>query len=155
MTTLAHDYTVSSSRSSRATDTTTTSAPSKAARWTGRVLSGIGVLFLTFDASLKLGQVQPALEGTRDLGWDPSAVFGLGVVQAICLALYLVPRTAVLGAVLWTGYLGGAIATHVRVDNPLFSHVLFPVYVAAFLWIGLWLREPRLRAITPFTPPQR
>lgn len=158
MTTLAHDYTsTSSSDSSRSMSPNRidAEAPSQRARWAGRVLSGIGVLFLTFDASMKLLQVQPAIEGTRDLGWEPSAVFGLGVVQAICLALYLVPRTAVLGAILWTGYLGGAIATHVRVDHPLFSHVLFPVYVAAFLWIGLWLREPRLRAITPLTPPQR
>jgi hypothetical protein len=67
----------------------------------------------------------------------------------VCLALYLVPRTSVLGAILLTGYLGGAIATHVRVDNPLFSHVLFPVYVAALLWGGVYLREPRLRALVP------
>lgn len=69
------------------------------------------------------------------------------IIQGICLILYLVPRTAVLGAVLWTGYLGGAIATHVRVGSPLFSHVLFPIYVAAFLWIGLWLRDWRVRAM--------
>ena len=69
------------------------------------------------------------------------------MIQLACLVVYLVPRTAVLGAVLWTGYLGGAIATHVRVENPLFTHVLFPVYVAALLWGGLWLRVPALRAI--------
>jgi len=76
-------------------------------------------------------------------------------VQLVCLAVYLVPRTAVLGAVLWTGYLGGAIATHVRVGNPLFSHVLFPIYVAAFIWGSLWLREPRLRALLPLAKGRR
>jgi DoxX-like family len=118
--------------------------------WTGRVLSGIGVLFLIFDATLKLLQVPEAAEGSAALGWKPETVFWLGVVQVVCLAIYLLPRTAVLGAVLWTGYLGGAIATHVRIGNPLFSHVLFPTYVAAFLWLGLWLRDARLRAVLPF-----
>ena len=89
------------------------------------------------------------MQGTVQLGYPESVVFGLGVVQLVCLVVYLVPRTAVLGAVLWTGYLGGAIATHVRLGNPLFSHVLFPVYVAAMLWLGLWLRDAQLRAVVP------
>jgi len=71
------------------------------------------------------------------------------VIELVCLALYLVPRTAVLGAVLWTGYLGGAVATHVRIGSPLFSHVLFPLYVAALLWVGLWLRDRSLQALLP------
>ena len=79
-------------------------------------------------------------------------VFSLGIVQLVCLAFYLVPRTAVLGAVLWTGYLGGAVATHVRIGHPLFSHVLFPVYVAVLLWVGLWLRDERLRTVLPVRP---
>ena len=70
----------------------------------------------------------------------------LGAIELVCLTLYLIPRTAPLGAVLWTGYLGGAIATHLRIDNPLFSHILFPIYVAAFIWGGLYLRDARVRA---------
>lgn len=125
-------------------------APSKAALWGGRVLSGLGALFLAFDGSFKLMQPPEAIEGTTKLGYQASVIFPLGVVQLVCLAFYLFPRTSVLGAVLWTGYLGGAIATHVRVDNPLFSHVLFPIYVAAFLWGGLWLRDMRVRSLLPF-----
>ncbi|MET0595194.1 MAG: DoxX family protein [Polyangiaceae bacterium] len=122
---------------------------SKAALWGGRVASALAVLFLAFDATLKLTQNPMALQGTVELGYPVGVIFGLGVVEAACLALYLMPRTAVLGAVLWTGYLGGAIATHVRLDNPLFTHVLFPTYVALLLWGGLWLRDPRIRALFP------
>ena len=117
--------------------------------WAGRVASGIAVLFLTFDATMKLFQVEGALKASGDLGFSPDVVFALGVIQAACLVVYLIPRTAVLGAVLWTGYLGGAIASHVRVGNPLFSHQLFPIYVALLLWGGLWLRDARLRSIFP------
>src|SRR3954467_12379614 len=119
---------------------------SKAARWTGRVLSGIAVLFLTFDLGLKLSGAKEAVEGTTRLGWQPHHLPILGVIQIVCLIVYLIPRTAPFGAVLWTGYLGGAIATHLRLDNPLFTHVLFPVYVAALLWGGLYLRDARVRA---------
>jgi hypothetical protein len=119
------------------------------ALWAGRVLSGLVALFLLFDAGMKVLTVPAAVEGTTSLGYPASVLFGLGVVQVLCLILYLIPRTAMLGAIVWTGYLGGAIATHVRVENPLFSHVLFPIYVAAFLWAGLWLREPRVRAVFP------
>jgi len=115
--------------------------------WTGRVLSGLVVLFLAFDAAMKVARLPMALEGTTQLGYPVSVVPLLGIVQLVCLVLYLVPRTAALGAILWTGYLGGAIATHVRLANPLFSHVLFPIYVAAFLWGGLWLRDSRVRAL--------
>ena len=122
-------------------------ASSPGSLWTGRVLSGLVVLFLAFDAAMKVARLPMALEGTSQLGYPVSVVPLLGIVQLVCLALYLVPRTAVLGAILWTGYLGGAIATHVRLANPLFSHVLFPIYVAAFLWGGLWLRDSRVRAL--------
>ena len=111
---------------------------------TGRVLSGIAVLFLAFDAVMKLVMAPPAVEGTTQLGYPAHVLFGLGLVQVVCLLAYLVPRTAIVGAILWTGYLGGAIATHVRVESPLFSHTLFPIYVAALLWGGLWLRDRRL-----------
>ena len=98
---------------------------------------------------IELLQLSVAVEGTTTLGYPASVVLPLGIVQAICLVLYVVPRTSVLGAVLWTGYLGGAIATHVRLDNPLFTHVLFPIYVALLLWGGLWLRDRRVRVLLP------
>jgi DoxX-like protein len=122
---------------------------SNKALWTGRILSGLAVVFLSFDAGVKLLQLPVAVQGTRELGYPEGVVFGLGVVQLACLIVYLVPRTSVLGAVLWSGYLGGAIATHVRLSHPLFSHTLFPVYVATLIWGGLWLRDQRLRAVLP------
>src|SRR6266581_3705169 len=128
--------------------------PSKKALWTGRILSGLAVLFLTFDATIKILQLPAAVEGTSQLGYPTSVILGLGIVQIVCLAVYLVPRTAVLGAILWTGYFGGASATHVRVGDPLFSHVLFPTYVAALIWGGLFLREDRLRALLPLRSPR-
>ena len=115
----------------------------------GRVLSTLPVLFLVFDVGIKLSGVPAVAESMTQLGWPLSAVTGVAILELICLALYLIPRTSVLGVVLLTGYLGGAIATHVRVGNPLFSHVLFPVYVAALLWGGLYLRDARLRALLP------
>ncbi len=122
---------------------------SRKALWAGRTLSGLAVLFLGFDAAGKLLQPPGFVEGTTSLGYQASVLFPLGIVQLVCLFFYVVPRTAVLGAVLWTGYLGGAIATHVRVGNPLFSHTLFPIYIAALLWGGLWLRDQQLRSILP------
>ena len=122
--------------------------PSSAAqRWTGRALSGLAVLFLAFDAVFKLVVAPEAVQGTMELGYPAAVLPMLGVLQLVCLAFYLVPRTAVIGAVLWTGYLGGAIATHVRVENPLFTHTLFPIYVAVFLWGGLYLRDRRVGAL--------
>ncbi len=121
--------------------------PSRRALWTGRVLSGVAVLFLTFDAAAKLFLAPEAVTGTATLGWSAHLLPALGLIQLACLALYLVPRTALLGAVLWTGYFGGAIATHLRVENPLLSHTLFPVYLAILIWGGLYLRDGRLRAL--------
>jgi hypothetical protein len=126
------------------------SRPSKKALWAGRILSGLAVAFMLFDAIIKLLRHPAAVQGTIELGYPESVVFGLGIVLLVCVVVYLVPRTAVLGAVLFTGYFGGAIATHVRVGNPLFSHILSPVYVAALLWAGLWLRDERIRAVFPF-----
>ena len=116
-------------------------------RWAGRILSGIAVLFLIFDFGIKLSGAKEAVDGTVQLGWAPHHLPILAVIEIACLILYLVPRTAPLGAILWTGYLGGAIATHLRIDNPLFSHILFPIYVAAFIWGGLYLRDARVRAL--------
>ena len=124
-------------------------AGSRRRLWAGRVLSGLAVLFLLVDSAGKLLQVQPVIDGTVQLGYPREIVFSLGVILLSCVLAYVIPRTSVLGALLLTGYLGGAVATHVRVENPLFSHVLFPIYVAAFLWGGLILRDPRLRAFLP------
>lgn len=117
--------------------------------WSGRILSSVAVLFLLFDSAGKLFEVQPVIDGTLQLGYPRDVVFTLGVILLTCVAAYVVPRTSVLGALLLTAYLGGAVATHVRVENPLFSHVLFPTYVAALLWGGLILRDARLRAFLP------
>jgi hypothetical protein len=125
-------------------------AGSKGALWTGRALSASAILFLAFDSLGKLLEVAPVIEGSTALGYPASVVFGLGVSLLLCVVAYAIPRTSVLGAVLLTGYLGGAIATHVRVENPLFTHTLFPVYVAAFVWGGIFLRETRLRALLPW-----
>ncbi|HEU5042377.1 MAG TPA: DoxX family protein [Gemmatimonadales bacterium] len=115
----------------------------------GRVLSGLAVLFLAFDTAGKVLVLPPVVEGTVGLGYQVSAIRGIGLVQLVCLVLYLVPRTSVLGAILLTGYLGGAVATHVRIGSPLLTHVLFPTYIAALAWGGLWLREARLQPLVP------
>lgn len=121
--------------------------PSAASRRTGLVLTGLAVLFLAFDAAIKLFPNEAALTGTTDLGYQPHHLPIIGGIALVCLVLYVIPRTAPLGAILWTGYFGGAIATHLRVDNPLFTHTLFPIYVAALIWGGLYLRDPRVRAL--------
>jgi hypothetical protein len=119
---------------------------------TGHVLSGIVILFLLIDAGMKLAVLQPVVEASRQLGWpaDGATVRMLGLVLLICTILYAVPRTAVLGALLLTAFLGGAVATHARIGSPLFSHVLFGVYVGVLMWGGLWLRDERVRALLPF-----
>ncbi len=126
------------------------------ARWRiriGRILTGAAVLFLTVDAVLKLLELPPVVEGSAKLGYPPSTVFGMGAVLLACVVTHVIPRTAVLGAVLLTGYLGGAIATHVRVGDPFLTHTLFPVYVAALIWGGLHLRDgSRLAAAVPWRP---
>ena len=120
--------------------------------WTGVVLSTLATLFLLFDSVIKVLKLRVAVESTVQLGYPERVIVGIGIVELICLALYAFPRTAVLGAILLTGHLGGAIATQVRVGNPLFSHILFPIYVAALIWGGLYLREERLRMLIPFRP---
>src|SRR3954464_14165161 len=118
-------------------------------RRTAYVLTTLAVLFLTFDTGIKLLRLAPAVQGTVALGYPEHTVALIGAIELVCLVLYLVPQTAVLGAVVFTGYLGGAVATHLRVGNPLLSHTLFPIYVGAMLWAALCLREPRLRALVP------
>jgi len=120
----------------------------------GRVLSGLAALFLAFDTLGKLLLLPPVVEGTAGLGYPVGSIRGIGIAQLVCLVLYLVPRTRVLGAVVLTGYLGGAVATHVRIGSPLLTHVLFPTYIAALAGGGLWLREGRLRSLVPLTRTQ-
>jgi hypothetical protein len=126
--------------------TLSTVEPRTQRRWLGRVLSGVPVAFLLFDVAIKVAHVQAVTEASEQLGLPDSLSRPLAVILLACIALYLVPRTAVLGAVLLTGYLGGAIAIHARIGDPLPSHTLFPIYVAILLWGGLYLRDARVRA---------
>ena len=118
------------------------------AQWTGRVISGLAVAFLIFDSVGKLLEVQPVIDGTKQLGYPPDIVFNLGVTLLSCVLAYLVPRTSVLGAVLLTGYLGGAVATHVRVGGGLLP-ICFPIVFGVLLWGGLIFRDDRLRKLIP------
>jgi DoxX-like protein len=134
------------------TDATRATVPlseSKRRRWPALVLTGIPVLFLIVDGGMKVALSQPVIDAMPALGYPVALARPIGVILLACLAVYLYPRTAILGAILLTGFLGGAVATNVRVGNPLFSHVLFPVYVATMLWGGLYLRDARLRALVP------
>lgn len=130
-------------------DALTNSIPGKRP-WAGIIVSGLPVLFLLFDALGKFVRPEPVVRGTVELGYPESVILPLGVVLLISTLLYVFPKTSVLGAILLTGYLGGAVATHVRIGNPLFTHLLFPVYIGILLWLGLWLRIPRLRELIPF-----
>ena len=128
------------------TDTT----PNKGQLIAGRVLSGLVILFLLFDAGLKLVAPEVAIKySPPDLGWplEVGTMHMLGLLLLIPTLLYIWPRTAALGAILITGYLGGAIATHLRIGSPMFSHTLFGVYLGVMLWAGLWLRSPALRLL--------
>jgi hypothetical protein len=121
--------------------------------WAGWVMSGLVIAFMLMDATMKLLALPVVLEASGELGFSGAAMArGLGVVLLICTLLYAAPQTAVLGAVLLTGYLGGAVATHVRAGSPLFTHVLFGVYLGVLAWGGLYLRDARLRALFPLRP---
>jgi hypothetical protein len=122
---------------------------SKGRLWTGRILSTLPVLFMLMDGVMKLMKPDFVVKATVQLGFPENVIAPLGIIVLICTILYAIPQTAVLGAILLTGYLGGAVATHVRGGDPLFSHILAPVYFAVILWIGLYLREPRLSALVP------
>ncbi|MGE5141178.1 MAG: DoxX family protein [Rudaea sp.] len=117
--------------------------------WGGRILSGLAAVFLLFDGVGKLVRIQPAIEGTVRLGYAESIVAPLGILLVACTIGYIVPRAAVAGAILLTGYLGGAVASQVRSGDGWFP-VFFPVIVGVLLWAGLWLREPRLTRLIPF-----
>ncbi|MGO4832135.1 DoxX family protein [Rhizobiaceae sp. 2RAB30] len=118
--------------------------------WTGRILTGLFALFM-LGASItpKLLQMPVAEETMAQLGWPAGYAFTIGIIELACLVLYLIPRTSVLGAVLMMALLGGAMATQIRAGSPLFTHILFSLYLGLFMWGGLWLRDPRLRALFP------
>ncbi|HEV7546860.1 MAG TPA: DoxX family protein [Reyranella sp.] len=124
---------------------------SRNALWTGRALSGIAVLFLLVDGAVKLVPIQPVIDSLRELGYPATESFArfLGVLTLLCTALYAWPRTALLGAVLLTAIMGGAIASHLRLGDPLFSHTLFGVILGLLFWGGLWLRDERVRRVMP------
>jgi hypothetical protein len=124
------------------------SAPSKKQIILGRILSGVAIAFLLFDAIMKffMDKLPPdVLEASASLQWPIEKMPLVGTILLACLILHMIPRTAILGAVLLTGYLGGAIASHVRVSNPMFTHTLFPIYVAVLIWLGLYLRDSRVK----------
>ena len=121
---------------------------SKGRLWAGRIVGGLPALFLLVDAVMKFIKPAPVVDGTVKLGYSESVILPLGIVLLVCTVLYLIPKTAVLGAILLTGYLGGAVATHVRVQEGLFS-IIFPVVFGALLWLGLWLRDPLLTKLVP------
>jgi len=116
-------------------------------RWAGRVVSALPVAFLAFDSIIKLVEIGPVRESMTRLGYAAHLARAIGFLEICCLALYLIPRWSVAGATLLTGFLGAAVAAHVRIGDPLGSHVLFPIYVATMLWAGLWLRDARVRAL--------
>lgn len=116
-------------------------------RWTARILTTLGVLFMAFDGIIKFTHMAPVVEANTRLGYSQDLMPIIGAIELACLAVYLVPRTAVVGAILMTGYLGGAVASQLRVGEPLFGSVLFPIYVATLLWGGLVLRDQRTRAL--------
>ena len=119
--------------------------------WTGRILSGLFALFmLGGSAAPKLLRLPVAEETMAQLGWPPGYAVMIGVIEATCVVLYLIPRTSVFGAVVMMGVLGGAMATQIRAGSPLFSNILVPIYVVLFMWGGLWLRDARLRALFPY-----
>jgi DoxX-like family len=130
-----------------------TAPVSKSALWSGRVVSGLVIVFLLFDGAIKLVPWPVVTETMDRMGYGSSETLArsLGLITLVCTVLYAVPPTSILGAILLTGYLGGAIASHVRIGSPLFSHVLFGLYLGLMVWGGLWLRDRHLRALLPFS----
>jgi len=124
-------------------------------RWLGLALGGLVVLFMLADAAMKLMRLPVVLETTALLGWPPTSAVPLGVVLLVCTALYSLPKTSILGAILLTAYLGGSVATHARIGSPIFTHMLFGVYLGVMLWGALYLRNDRLRSLIPFTARSR
>lgn len=124
-----------------------TTAPSTPKVWTGRTMGGLVILFMLMDSIFKFIVNEEVIKGTTDLGFQVHHLPILGTLGLIATLLYIFPRTEILGAILLTGYWGGAIATHVRMDNPLFTHILFPVYLGVLAWGALWIKNERLRKL--------
>ena len=129
-----------------------TAPVSQPARWIGRVFSGLVILFLLLDGGIKLVPWPIVTETMGKMGYGSSETLArsLGIITVVCTLLYSVPPTSILGAILLTGYLGGAMASHIRIDSPLFTHTLFGFYLGVMVWGGLWLRDPGLRNLIPF-----
>jgi hypothetical protein len=125
-------------------------APSKAKLWTGRIMTGLPLLFLAWGGVMKLVAAPEVVEASAKIGYERSTLPFLGTIELVAVLLICIHRTRVFGAVLLSAYLGGAVATHVRLGDPLFSHTLFPIYFAALVWGGLYLRDERVRALSPF-----
>jgi hypothetical protein len=124
-------------------------SPSKKALWAGRILSGFVTAFLLFDATIHLMKPAPVVEAFAKLGFPIRLAVPLGIIELVCVVLYVIPRTSILGAILLTGYLGGAVAIQMPTGNSLFGQVLFPVYVGVMVWGGIYLRDERLRTLVP------
>ncbi|MCL4467687.1 MAG: DoxX family protein [Deltaproteobacteria bacterium] len=122
---------------------------SKKELWGGRIISALVVLFLLFDSITKLMRVDAVMKATVKVGYPPDTIPVIGLILLVCTIIYVIPATSILGAVLLTGYLGGAVATNLRIGNPLFSNTLFPVYFGILVWGGLFLRDRRLRSLLP------
>lgn len=123
---------------------------SRKSTWAGRIVTGLVAAFLVFDAVIHIMKPVPVVEGFAKLGFPLRFAVPLGIVELVCILLYVIPRTSILGAIFLTGYLGGAIAVQLPTGNPFFREVLFPVYIAVFLWGGIYLRDARLRDMVPF-----
>ncbi|MED4753568.1 DoxX family protein [Brevibacillus choshinensis] len=123
---------------------------SKGKLWTARIMSGLVILFMLLDSIMKFVKPAPVVEGTLELGYSEHHIVVIGALGLLSTLFYLIPRTTFFGAVLLTGYFGGVIATHIRMDAPLFTHTLFPVYLAVLMWGGIWLRHEKVRKLVPF-----
>jgi hypothetical protein len=147
---LEADTGVSPTEEEQMEQSTAPATTSKRNHWIGRILSGIGILFLVFDSVIHLLVVPPVVDTFNQLGFPLDFAFSLGLLELVCLTLYALPRTSVFGAILLTGYLGGAVAIQLRIHAPIFSTAMFPIYVGVLVWGGLFLRDGTLRALIPF-----
>ncbi len=119
----------------------------RGAVWTGRIISGFAVLFMLFDSTTKIMQNPYVMKASAKLGYPPAMIPVIGTILLVCVVIYVVPRTSIIGAVLLTGYLGGAVASNLRIGTPLFSNILFPVYFGIVVWAGLYLRSQKVRGL--------
>ena len=140
----SHQFSADEERTMSSTQTISTGK-----LWTARIITALVVLFLLFDLIVKLLRLPVAIQANVQLGYPESAVLVIGIIELVCLVTYLIPRTSVFGAILLTGYLGGAIASQFRAGNPLFSHTLFPIYIALLIWAPLYLRDEGVRGHIP------